>query len=173
MEYSTIIAGDKSYTQNEMYILPSKSGIEFLNNKDLLYHIISKLLEPIFEKYDTVNIYTPDQTGCDRYVIDWATQRDLDVYIYRADWDEDGKSAMYKRNEEMCKALWSKEHRGMILLWDGENKLTLDFIVKSHEYAIPVRVFDYKQKRMLTNEELAQIQLTNVNKKLKTKRTGG
>lgn len=157
--YTVLISGDKMFASGDMHVLVHDKKVDFARTEDVIDYVLCKLLDPVFKKYDKVDVYTTTQRGCDRIITDWALSKDLDVHITEADWEADGKAAAYIRNERLCKEVWSKDNRSMILFWDGKDEHTLNFIFKGYEFAIPVRVYNYKTKRMLTQEEVLKIQL--------------
>jgi hypothetical protein len=67
------------------------------SNKEFLYSIL-----------DTINSKSPisliihgGANGADKLSGDWGTYRDIDVKVYKADWDTHGKKAGILRNIEM------------------------------------------------------------------------
>jgi hypothetical protein len=60
-----------------------------------------------------------------------------------ANWDKFGKSAGYKRNEEMAKVA-----DALIAFWDGKSKGTKHMIDLAKKYNLKIRVFDYEGRRV-------------------------
>lgn len=57
--------------------------------------------------------------GVDRLGEAWAEMRDIPVKRFPADWDRYGKSAGYRRNQDMAKYA-----DALVAVWDGESKGT-------------------------------------------------
>lgn len=65
----------------------------------------------------------------------YATMSTIPLEKYPADWDKYGKSAGYKRNEEMA-----KNADALIALWDGKSKGTKHMIDLAKQYGLQVYV---------------------------------
>lgn len=61
--------------------------------------------------------------GVDRLGERYARETDLDLEIFKADWDTHGKRAGYLRNVEM-----SKNADALIAIWDGKSRGTKHMI---------------------------------------------
>lgn len=61
--------------------------------------------------------------GADQLGEKWASNSDIPCERYPADWDKYGKSAGYKRNEQMAGVA-----EALIALWDGKSKGTKHMI---------------------------------------------
>lgn len=61
--------------------------------------------------------------GADRLGEQWAQDRDIPIERYPAEWDKYGKSAGYRRNEQMAKSA-----DALVALWDGKSKGTKHMI---------------------------------------------
>lgn len=62
----------------------------------------------------------------------------LGVLSCPADWDKHGKSAGYKRNEEMA-----RNADALIAFWDGKSKGTKHMIDIARECNLPARIVKY------------------------------
>jgi len=73
--------------------------------------------------------------GADRYGEEIARIYGIPVERYPADWDRYGKSAGYKRNEQMAEVA-----QALVAVWDGQSKGTKHMIdiAKKHELTIYV-----------------------------------
>lgn len=57
-----------------------------------------------------------------------------------ADWNNDGKSAGYKRNIRMHEYISKKDDRGVIAFWDGQSKGTQHSFELAKKYKNPIRI---------------------------------
>jgi hypothetical protein len=68
----------------------------------------------------------------------YARENDLELFEYPANWDKFGKSAGYKRNEEMA-----QNAEALIALWDGESRGTKHMIDLANKYNLTVFIHNY------------------------------
>ena len=73
--------------------------------------------------------------GVDSIAADLAKQAGIPVHEFPADWDKYGKSAGYRRNEQMADAATH-----LLAFWDGESKGTGHMIDIADKAGIPVRI---------------------------------
>lgn len=73
--------------------------------------------------------------GADRLGEQWAKANGVPIARYPADWDGLGKSAGYRRNEEMA-----RNADALIALWDGESRGTIHMISIAKKAGLPVHV---------------------------------
>lgn len=74
--------------------------------------------------------------GVDRLGEAWAKERNIQIERFPAKWKEFGKSAGYKRNEEMA-----KNAEALIALWDGESRGTKHMIDIATRQKLKIYVF--------------------------------
>jgi len=104
-----IIAGTRTF--NDYKLL--KSNLDIFKNHIEIYH---KDKLPII-------IISGSARGADSLGKRYAIENNLQVKEYPADWDKYGKSAGYRRNEEMGKIA-----DVLICFWDGRSKGTLHML---------------------------------------------
>ena len=73
--------------------------------------------------------------GVDRLGEMWALEYEIPVERYPADWDTYGKSAGYRRNEDMA-----KRAEALVAIWDGESKGTGHMIDLAKKHGLIVYV---------------------------------
>lgn len=73
--------------------------------------------------------------GADRLGEQWAEQHGVKIERYPADWDTHGKSAGYRRNEQMA-----HHADALIALWDGESRGTAHMIKLAMKAGLKVYV---------------------------------
>ncbi len=69
----------------------------------------------------------------------FARAEGLTLKLFPADWDLHGKSAGYRRNEQMAEYA-----DALIAFWDGESKGTGSMITFAQLEGLEIHVFDYK-----------------------------
>lgn len=76
-----------------------------------------------------------DARGADQMAGDWITEGEwglADLHILKADWTQYGKSAGYRRNEEMVELL-DKDNDMVVAFWDGVSKGTMHTVDLARE----------------------------------------
>jgi hypothetical protein len=72
--------------------------------------------------------------GADKFAEDYAVERKLLMRVYPADWDRYGKSAGYKRNQQIV------DYADIVVaFWDGQSKGTkhsIDLAVKQNKQVL-------------------------------------
>ena len=74
--------------------------------------------------------------GVDSMAAHLAKKYGFKVVVHPADWDRDGRSAGYIRNEEIV-----LDSDIVLAFWDGESRGTLHTITLAERYGKPVRIF--------------------------------
>ena len=87
-----------------------------------------------------VEIVTGMAQGPDLWGWQFAKKYDLPVYEYPAKWETYGKSAGFRRNEEMIKSGPDL----VLAFWDGISRGTKHTITLAHKYNIPIIIFTVK-----------------------------
>lgn len=85
--------------------------------------------------------------GADELAERYAKEKQYELIIFKANWELDGKSAGYLRNERMHKYIARKRKRGVIAFWDGLSRGTEHSLRLSKKYENPIKVYLYKEKR--------------------------
>jgi hypothetical protein len=80
--------------------------------------------------------------GADSLARQMATQFRLKYREFPADWDKHGKSAGYKRNEDMA-----RNADGLVAFWDGYSKGTKHMIDIALREGLEVHVYFYARVR--------------------------
>jgi hypothetical protein len=79
--------------------------------------------------------------GADSLGKRWAIESGREVISMPADWNKYGKSAGYRRNEEMAKIA-----DGLVAFWDGKSRGTSHMIDLAKKYKLKmIAVFDYSE----------------------------
>ena len=102
------------------------------------YTRMCKVLDEVIEKDDI--IISGGARGADRIGEQYAHDTGLEIVVMLADWDKWGKSAGYRRNEEMAKVA-----DGLVAFWDGNSKGTKHMIDLARKYKLQVVIDQYKE----------------------------
>jgi len=82
--------------------------------------------------------------GADLLGKKYADKHGYNVKSFYPDWDRYGKSAGYRRNEQM--ASYAKEDNGILIaFWDGVSKGTKHMIDLGNKYGLRVYVVNYSE----------------------------
>ena len=107
----------------------------FINYTSLVVEVDNLLKE--HPEIDT--IISGDAMGADRLGARYALENGLYLISMPADWNKFGKSAGYKKNEEMAKTA-----QACICFWDGQSKGTKHMIDLAKKYNLILKVVKYK-----------------------------
>ena len=107
------------------------AGGRKFNDYDLLCQNCDKALSLQTE----IEIVSGTANGADKLGEKYANEKGYKIKKFPADWDKYGKSAGYKRNEEMAKYADS-----LIAFWDGKSKGTKHMIDLAKRYSLNVKV---------------------------------
>lgn len=114
--YKLIIAGSRGWTDYQAVIDAVRSFYK-------KYKISGKLRPP--------KIISGTARGADQLGERLAKDYNLELLLMPAKWNEHGKSAGYKRNEEMAKIA-----DGCIVFWDGESRGSQHMVNLAEQYKL-------------------------------------
>lgn len=80
--------------------------------------------------------------GADTLGERYAKERGFEVRYFPAEWDKYGRSAGYRRNEQMA-----QNADALVAFWDGQSRGTKHMIDIANRYNLKVRVIKYGQTR--------------------------
>lgn len=107
------------------------AGGRTFNNYDLLCQNCDKILSLQTE----IEIVSGTANGADKLGEKYAKEKGYKIKQFPADWNRYGKSAGYKRNEEMA-----KYSDALIAFWDGKSIGTKHMIDLAKSYGLKVKV---------------------------------
>lgn len=116
--FRVIIAGGRSFSDYERL-------------KRVMGHLLSKTTEEIA-------IVCGMARGADSLGEQYAKEKGYEVMRFPADWKGLGKSAGYKRNEQMA-----QNADALVAFWDGQSRGTKHMIDLACKYGLKVRVVKY------------------------------
>jgi hypothetical protein len=124
----------KEKTENFKVVIAGSRGF---SNYKLLKETCDKYLR---EKKKTHNVIviSGHARGADTLGEKYASDEDLDLEIYPADWKKYGKSAGFMRNEQMADIA-----DAVIAFWNGESHGTKHMIDIAEEKGLNVKVVNY------------------------------
>ncbi len=83
------------------------------------YETFKKILKKLISNYSNVVLVSGGAKGADYLAEKFAKEFDIEIEVYEADWNTNGKSAGFKRNID----IWNASTFG-IAFWDGESRGT-------------------------------------------------
>lgn len=99
------------------------------------YVKLKNKLDSILKNQKDISIISGTANGADKLGERYATENHYKLEEYSAMWDIFGKSAGYKRNEEMAKVA-----DACVIFWDGKSKGTKHMIDIAKKYKLKLRV---------------------------------
>lgn len=79
--------------------------------------------------------------GADSLAQAYAVARNIPITVHKANWDRDGRSAGYIRNQVLVDNVDI-----IIAFWDGHSKGTAHALETAKRRGVPYRVFNYEDK---------------------------
>jgi len=102
------------------------------------YDSLKNKLDTILSNQKEVTIVSGTARGADRLGERYAEENHHKVEKYPAMWDIYGKSAGYKRNEEMAKIADS-----CVVFWDGKSRGTKHMIDLAKKFNLKLRIIKF------------------------------
>lgn len=91
--------------------------------------------------FEITEVVSGGARGADRLGEAYAKNNDIALKVMPADWNKFGKSAGYRRNEEMARYA-----DALIALWDGESRGTMHMIEIAKRLNMPIFIFNTKEQ---------------------------
>lgn len=99
------------------------------------------ICDKAFSKQSKIEIVCGMAKGADTLGERYGKDKGYKINYFEAKWDLFGKSAGYRRNEEMA-----KNADALIAFWDGDSKGTKHMIDLAKKYNLKVKVYGYKRR---------------------------
>ena len=122
---------------NEKTIKLIIAGGRDFNDYDLLEETCTYMLSALINAYE-VEIVSGGAKGADSLAQRFARSNRLKLTVMNADWDKHGKSAGYKRNQEMANYATH-----VIAFWDGKSRGTKHMIDTAQRDGLKCKVVTY------------------------------
>ena len=158
-KFFVIVSGDKTFTEDFLTFMPCNGTICPVNGNELLNAVLNQVLSSVINKGYEITFVTGDNRGADKLATDYAMSKDFNVIRHEAKWDELGNRAGFKRNEDMFFTICNKPHRAAIVFWNGEDYYTLNLIYNAYLFGIPLKVYNYRDKCWISQDEISKIQI--------------
>ena len=110
----------------KVIIAGSRDIIDFVHVMDAI----------MFAKFDITEVVSGGAVGVDQNGEQWATDCDIPVKKFPADWNQFGKSAGYKRNVQMAEYA-----DALLAVWDGFSRGTNHMIDIMNKKGKPVFIY--------------------------------
>jgi hypothetical protein len=156
--FYVVISGDKGFRRDDYIIAVIDDMVKTIPTQELLTISMDKLLTNAKENYDEIIVIVGDNNGADSLAEDYAISHNYNVFKYEADWESSGNKAGFERNEKMFLHVGRRSHKAAVLFWDGQDYMTRNLIYQAYNYCTPLRVWNYSEKRFLTQDEIKEIQ---------------
>lgn len=134
-----LVAGTRTYNDYETL----KRECDMVLSKKQNYHIV---------------IVEGGAKGADALAKRYANERGYELKEFPADWNKYGKSAGYRRNEQMHNYIMlmsdSPKGRGCLCFWNGESKGTAHNFKLSKDEGTPLWVYNYEAGFYINDEAL-------------------
>ena len=108
-------------------------GRDFTN-----YAGMCEALDKLLVDVDNTTIISGGARGVDKLGERYAKERGYALEVYPADWEKYGKSAGYRRNEQMAEVATH-----LVAFWDGESRGTKHMIDLGNKHGLTTRVGRY------------------------------
>lgn len=102
------------------------------------YNLLQTSCDNILESIINIEIVSGTCNGADQLGERYSNEKGYKLKQFPADWDRYGKSAGYKRNEQMAKYADM-----LIVFWDGKSKGTKNMINIAENLGIEIKVIKY------------------------------
>lgn len=102
------------------------------------YSLLKSTLDCMAEIYDDIEIISGGARGADRLGEQWARENSLKIHTFIPDWDGLGKSAGYRRNEDMAKF-----GDAAVCFWDGQSRGTEHMINLAKKHKLKLKIVRY------------------------------
>lgn len=116
------------------------------------YEIMCTILDKILAGKVNVCIVSGGARGADSLAEIYAKKHGYEFKEFKADWDLYGKSAGYKRNEEMHKYISNPRNRDrcVVAFWDGQSRGTQHNFELCSMYDNPLVIYNYVLQRLIS-----------------------
>jgi hypothetical protein len=102
------------------------------------YLMLKLTLDCMAEIYDDIEIISGGARGADKLGEQWAKENSRKIHTFIPDWDGLGKSAGYRRNEDMAKF-----GDAAVCFWDGVSRGTEHMINLAKKHKLKLKVVRY------------------------------
>ena len=105
------------------------------------YELLCKKCDTYLSSLSDIEIVSGAANGADRLGEKYARSKGYAIKQFFANWDEYGKSAGYRRNEEMAKYA-----HALIIFWDSQSKGSKHMIDLAKKYNLAIKIVPFFNK---------------------------
>ena len=142
--------------ENTFYLLVA--GSREYNNYTEMCKVLDYLLKNQVTAHNHIVIVSGGARGADELAEKYADERGYEKHIMKAEWDKYGRSAGYRRNEQMHLFISapSDKKRGCVCFWSTieQSKGTKHNFKLAKKYENPIRVFDTASHRFIPSDKI-------------------
>jgi len=102
------------------------------------YELLEKNLDFLFQNKENVVVVSGKASGADSLGERYAKDRGLKIKEFPAEWNKYGKSAGYRRNEQMA-----QNADALVAFWDGVSRGTKHMIEVAKSNELRIRIVEY------------------------------
>lgn len=102
------------------------------------YKKLCKICDHLLQFQSEIEIVSGTAKGADRLGEQYAKERGYAIKQFPADWNNYGKAAGPKRNQQMAEYA-----DALVAFWDGKSRGTKNMIELANEANLKIRVFKY------------------------------
>lgn len=102
------------------------------------YPLLEQKLDKLLENKSDVEIVSGLARGADSLGLKYASQKNLPVKKFPANWNENGTMAGYERNIQMADYA-----NACICFWNGKSRGTKHMIRMAREFNLQLRIINY------------------------------
>lgn len=116
------------------------------------YQLMCEALDHLLQNKKYIVIVSGGAKGADTLAERYANEHGHRLKVFKADWNKYGKSAGYRRNEQMHLYIsaHSDKDRGVVAFWDGNSKGTAQNFELAVRYNNPIRIYNYITNQFIT-----------------------
>ena len=105
------------------------------------HHFIYKKLEQVVDEHKWIvdEVVSGGAIGTDEVGENWAKYKQIDIRIFPAKWNTEGRGAGHIRNKRMAEYA-----DALIAFWDGESTGTNNMINQAKKQGLKVKVIGYE-----------------------------
>ncbi len=121
------------------------AGSRSFNNYPYLEYVVDCYFSKFISDKNDVEIISGTAKGADRLGELYAEKHGIRVIRCPANWNQYGRAAGYRRNEEMAILSQSGAYNGVLLaFWDGQSRGTKHMIDLAEKYKVKVYIIKIK-----------------------------
>lgn len=118
------------------------------------YQLMCNVLDYLLQNKKYIEIVSGGAKGADSLAERYANEHpNCRLKVFPANWDKYGKSAGYRRNEQMHSYISapSDNDRGVVAFWDGQSKGTAHNFELAIKYNTPIKIYNYLIGKYIPN----------------------